>query len=174
MERRVFTYVALAMLVWAILGTATAGYYFTQFTTYQNEYRNLVKELNTLSQAMGNLSDVMETVSLKANILVDYGNETKIWHNNTALPVGSTGFTAILAVGDTRYVDYGGDMGILITSVDGLANNSTFGWFCWYRDSAESEWTFLEYSCVKYILHRGDIIAFTYQSYAIWPPTFPD
>jgi len=186
------TYVALAMLVWSISGTATAGYYFNQYSIYRNEYENLTtefnalasamgnlsgnlaKEFNALSGAVGNLSEVMESVSLRVNILVSCGNGTKVWHNNTALPVGSTAFTAILAVADTRYKDYGGDLGILVTSVGGLANNSTFGWFCWYRDTAVSKWVFLEYSCAKYILHRGDVIAFTYQSYAAWPPTFPD
>jgi len=76
-------------------------------------------------------------------------------------------------VTDARYEDYGEELGILVTSVDGLANNSTHAWFCWYRDSEKSEWTFLEYSCAKYILHRGDTIAFAYQSSMTWPPPFP-
>jgi hypothetical protein len=170
LERRAFTYIALAMLVWAISGTATAGYYFTQYTIYHNEYRNLVNEFNALSYAMGNISGVMESVSLRINILVSYGNGTKIWHNNTALPVGSTAFTSILAVADIRYKDYGGDLGILVTSVNGLTNSSTCGWSYWYRDIEKSEWVLPEYSCAKYILHRGDTIAFTYAS---WPPPPP-
>jgi len=159
LERRAFTYIALALLVWAVSGTATAGYYFTQYSIYQNEYRNLSK--------------VMEFVSLRVNILVGYGNGTRVWHNDTALPIGSTAFTAILAVADARYKDYGGDLGILVTSVDGVTGNSTNGWFYWYRDTEKSEWAFSEYSCTKYILHRGDTIAFTYQSYGLaWPPPF--
>ncbi len=167
------TYIALAMLVWAISTTATTGYYFTQYSTYQNEYRNLAKEFNALSGAMGNLSEVMESVSLRVNVLASYGNGTKVWHNNTALPVGSTAFTAILAVADTRYKDYGGDLGILVTSVDGLTSNSTNGWFYWYRDTEKLAWTLPEYSCAKYILHRNDIIAFTYESYMTWPLPLP-
>jgi len=185
------TYIALAMLVWAISTTATTGYYFNQYSTYQNEYENLTtefnalasamgnlsgnlaKEFNALSGAVGNLSEVMESVSLRVNILVSYGNETKVWHNNTALPVGSTAFTAILAVADTRYKDYGGDLGILVTSVDGLTSNSTNGWFYWYRDTEKLAWTLPEYSCAKYILHRNDIIAFTYESYMTWPLPLP-
>jgi len=173
LERKAFTYVVLAMLVWAISGTATAGYYFTQYTIYHNEYRSLTSEFNALSDAMGNLSEVMESVSLRANILVSYGNGTKVWHNNTALPVGSTAFTSILAVADIRYKDYGGDLGILVTSVNGLVSNSTHGWLYWYRDTEKSEWVLPEYSCANYILHRGDTIAFAYQSFMTWPPPFP-
>jgi hypothetical protein len=166
------------MLVWAISSTATAGYYFTQYNIYQNEYRNLAKEFNALSGSMENLSEVLESISLRVNILVSYGNGTKAWHNNTALPVGSTAFTAILAAADTRYKDYGGELGILVTSIDGLPNNSTIdrsthGWFYWYEDTEKRMWVLPEYSCAKYILHRGDTIAFTYESYMTWPPPSP-
>jgi len=159
------------MLVWAISGTATAGYYFTQYTIYHNEYRNLAKGFNTLSGAMGNLSEVMESISLRVSVLVSYGNGTKVWHNNTALPVGSTAFTAILSLANVRYNET--SMGILVTSVDGFANNSTHGWFYWYRDTEKSEWILPNYSCAEYILHRGDTIAFAYESYFMWPPPFP-
>jgi len=159
LEKRAFTYVVLALLVWAISGTIVAGYYFTQYNTYQNEYENLASE--------------MESISLRVNILVSYGNGTKIWHNNTALPLASTAFTAILAIADIKYTDYGGELGILVTSINGLASNSTHGWLYWYWDAENSEWILPEYSCAKYILHREDIIAFTYESYMTWPPPSP-
>jgi hypothetical protein len=173
LEKKAFTYVALAMLVWAVSSTAIAGYYYTQYNIYQKEYRSIASDFNALSGTIGNLSDVMESISLRVNILVNYGNGTNVWHNNTALPVGSTAFTAILGVADVRYKDSGADLGILVTSVDGLTNNSTQGWFYWYRDVEKSEWVLPDYSCAKYILHRGDTIAFAYESYMTWPPPSP-
>jgi len=158
LEKRIFTYVALALLVWAISGTIVAGYYFTQYNTYQDEYENLASEMESI---------------LFVNILVSYGNETKIWYNNTAFPLGSTAFKAILAIADITYTDFGGELGILVTSINGLASNSTHGWLYWYWDSENSEWVLPEYSCAKYILHRGDTIAFTYESYMTWPPPTP-
>ena len=107
------------------------------------------------------------------NVLVSYGNGTKIWYNKTALPLDSTAFKAILAVADVNYTDYGGELGILVTSINGLTNNSTHGWFYWYWDSGNSMWVLPEYSCAKYILHRDDVIAFTYESYSTWPPPQP-
>lgn len=171
MEKRLFTYVTLALLVWGILGTATAGYYLTQYTTYQNEYKNLLGDLNVLVSAVGNFSDVMNTLSLRVNILVSCGNGTRVWFNNTALPIGSTAFTAILAVSDVRYNDYGGTMGILVTSINGVprTGDSTHGWFYWYEETENSTWVPPNYSCDKYILHRGDTIAFSYESYNPWP-----
>jgi len=180
LEKRTFTYVALALLVWAISGTVVAGYYFIQYNTYQNEYKSLANEFNTLSGALdgfssnlGDITEVLESISLKVNILLSYGNGTKIWRNNTALPLASTAFTAILAIADIKYTDYGGELGILVTSINGVANNSTHGWLYWYWNAEKSEWTLPEYSCAKYILHRGDTIAFTYLNYITWPPPSP-
>ena len=202
MEKRTFTYVALALLVWAISGTIIAGYYFVQYNVYQNEYGKLASELNTLSGAVvdlsetfsatigdlsesftgefntlsdtiESLSEIMESTSLEVNILLSYSNGTKIWYNSTVLPLGSTAFTAILAIADIKYTDYGGELGILVTSINGLASNSTHGWLYWYWDVENSEWILPEYSSAKYILHRGDTIAFTYESYMTWPPPPP-
>jgi hypothetical protein len=170
LEKRVLTYVILAFLVWAVSGTAIAGYYFTQYTTYRDEYRNLLNDLNTLSNMMGNLSSVINPLALRVDILLSYGNGTGTWFNNTALPIGSTAFTAILAVSNVDYKDYGGTMGILVTSINGLAGDSmSHGWFYWYRDTQNSTWISPNYACSQYILHRGDTIAFSYESYNPWP-----
>jgi hypothetical protein len=174
LEKRLFTYVTLALLVWGILGTATAGYYLTQYTTYRSEYKNLLSDLNVLSTALGNFSDVMNTLSLRANILVSYGNGTRTWFNDTALPIGSTAFTAILAISNVKYKEgSGGVSGILVTSINGVAGDSTRGWFWWYEATENSTWSFPSYSCDQYILHRGATIAFSYESYITWPPPSP-
>jgi hypothetical protein len=189
-EKRLSTYLILALLVWAICSSAIAGYYFTRYTTYQSEYNNLLGDLNTVSgdienvsEAMnsislhlntlsgnvGNVSEVITSISLRTNVLVSYGNGTRTWSNNTALPIGSTAFTAILAISDVTYKDYGGTMGILVTSINGLANNSTNGWLYWGWDNQNSTWLSPNYSCSQYILHRGDTIAFSYENYNPWP-----
>jgi hypothetical protein len=119
---------------------------------------------------MRNLSDVMNSISLRVNILVSYGNGTRMWFNNTALPVGTIAFTALqLVTSNVNYTNYGGTMGILVTSINGLPNNSTDGWFYWVKPIGASTWTLPSYSCSQHILHQGDTIAFTYQSYNPWP-----
>lgn len=195
MEKRLFTYVVLGMFVWAFLGTIVAGYYFVQYNTYQTEYNNLASQLTgynnvvsdlvdqlgkyndivvKLGADIGNISNMLEGISLKAKVLINYGNETKIWHNNTVLPLGSTSFTAVYFIAqDINYTDYGGELGILVTSISTVTNNSTHGWFYWYWNSEKSEWILPEYSCSKLILHKEDIIAFSYSSYMNWPPSPP-
>jgi len=159
LEKRLVTYVILGLLAWAILSTVVAGYYFLQYNIYQREYNNLANEFNS--------------ISIKVNILLSYGNGTKNWFNNTVLPVGSTAFNATFSIADVEYEDYGGELGILVTSINGVDNNSTHGWFYWYWNSESSEWVLPNYSCAKHILHKGDIIAFAYASYIEWPPSPP-
>jgi hypothetical protein len=148
LEKRTFTYVALGLLVWAILGSVVAGYYFAQYNTYQNEYESLASEMESI---------------LSVNILVSYGNGTTIWTNNTALPIDSTAFKAILAIADINYTEYEG-LGILVTSINGRASNSTHFWLYWVWDAENSEWIDPGVGASQYILHRGDTIAWTYKS----------
>lgn len=170
MEKGLFTYVTLGILVWAILGTAIAGYYFVQYNIYRSEYNNIVNELNV---NVGDISTMLEGISLRANILISYGNGTKVWHNNTILPLGSTAFTAIYSIANNiNYTKYEG-LGILVTTLNGLTNNSTHGWLYWYWNLGSSEWILPNYSCAEHILHRGDTIAFTYVNYMEWPPPTP-
>ena len=171
MEKGFLTYVTLGVLVWAVLGTVVAAYYFVQYNTYRSEYSDLISRLGT---DVGDISTMLEGISFRANILVGYGNGTENWHNNTVLPLGSTAFTAIFSVVDSiNYTDYGGELGVLVTSINGVANNSTHGWFYWYWDLGNTEWVLPNYSSAKQILHRGDTIAFTYANYMIWPPPTP-
>jgi len=153
------------------MGTIVAGYYFIQYDNYRSEYNDLV---NQLGADIGEISTVLGGISLKANILLSYGNGTKVWRNNTVLPLGSTAFTAIYYLADDiNYTDYGGELGILVTSINGVANNSTHGWLYWCWDSQNSKWTLPEYSSAKHLLHKGEMIAFTYASYMEWPPPTP-
>ncbi len=157
MEKKRFIYIVLAMFVWGILGTVFAAYYFVQYDIYQKEYNNLTEQFNN--------------ISLKANILLDYGNETKRWYNNTVLPLGATAFNATHTIAHTmNYIDYE-ELGIYVTSINGLAFNSSHGWVYWTWDSEGSQWALPKYSCSEHILHDGDTIAFAYSKG--WPPPPP-
>ncbi len=157
MEKKLATYVILGVIVWAILGTFVGAYYYVQYITYRNEYNYL--------------TDQLDAISIKANIVINYGNGTKVWYNNTVLPLGSTAFIAInITVNTVEYTDYGGDLGILVTSINGVANDGPYGWFYCYWNHEEFEWKFPDHSSSRHILHDGDVVAFTYDSYPPKPP----
>ena len=159
MDKQLLVYVALGVFVWAILGSAVAAYFYAQYNIYRGEYVEL--------------ADQLSMISMKVNILLSYSNR-EVWYNSTLLPIGSTAFTALnFTTEEVNYTDYGGELGILVTSISGVANNSTHGWFYWYWSPEGSEWTLPNYSSAKHILHEGDTIAYTYANYAVWPPPPP-
>ena len=170
---------ALALLVWAVSMTFVTGYYYVQYTSYRNEYERLLQHTEELTNAveqqtenLNNLSSMLESISLKVNILVKYGNGAIEWHNETRVPLGATAYTATLAIAEVTSETYEG-LGILVKSINGVENNSTMAWFWWYWDTAASQWKLGEYSSTNYIMHRGDTIAWTYQNWETWPPPPP-
>ncbi|UCD96391.1 MAG: hypothetical protein JSV35_07875 [Candidatus Bathyarchaeota archaeon] len=195
MEKRTFTYITMGLLVWALLGTVATGYYFVQYVTYETEYQTLVDQLNAFYDVIGNLTvsvtdynelvseldanvkdvrSTLEGVALKVNVLLGFDAESKMWFNDTTLPLGATAFTGIYSISDSiNYTDYGGELGILVTSINDVTNNATHGWFYWQWIPTDSQWILPSYSSAKYILRKGDTIAFTYVSYADWPPNPP-
>ena len=134
---------------------------------------NFSNDLNHVSGNVQDISKVLDSISLKVNILIHYESKTKTWLNETVIPMGSTAFDAILNTADVKYVDYGGELGLLVNSINGLESDSTHGWIYWYWDKDNSEWLLPEYSSTKYILHRDDNIAWTYSDYGTWPPNPP-
>lgn len=180
--------------VWSIVSTLASAYYYVQFETYSREYRLLASYINTLSENIGDLinvtrilvsssknvseavdslSKILESISLKVNILIKYGPDNLVWYNGTAMPLGSTAFDTVFAVADDVTYKYYEGMGMLVTSINGVANNETMGWFWWYWNPGGSEWVLPDFSSDRYILHRNDVIAWTYSDYTTWPPQPP-
>lgn len=154
--KRTLAFVTLAILVWAALTTILFGYYFMRF----QEYTRLSREY--------------EAVTMKVHIYIDYGNETKVWHNNTLVPLGFTLLNATELVADVGYTNYPG-VGAFIDSVDSVENNvdETKSWFWWHWDTTTSQWILGEIGVNQQILHREDIMALAYRSYVTWPPSPP-
>lgn len=178
-EKRTFLLVVLALLVWAISTTTVTGYYYIQYNTYRQEYERLLQQTQTLANAIAQqtenvntLSEMLDAISLKVAILINYGESTVEWHNTTRVPLGATAYTATLAVANVTSETYEG-LGILVTSINGVANNSTHAWFWWHWDAAAQMWKLGESSSNSYIMHRGDVIAWAYQSWETWPPPPP-
>lgn len=185
-EKRALVFVCIALFVWAALASGISGAYYIQYNVYQKEYQGLLSTVNSIShmiEQLANISDslgnsaeqvneILESMSVKVDILVK-NNETSLkWHNSTYLPLGSTAFTGLMAIANITYESYG-EMGMLVTSIDGLRNTETTGWFWWRYNSTSSEWILPPYSADKDILHKGDVLAWTYQDYATWPPQPP-
>jgi len=151
-EKRTLTMIVLATIVWAVIATGSAAYYYLAFQDLVN--------------AIGG-------APVRVDVLLDYGNGTRKWpHNGTVLFANSTVLDALLSV--TKNVKY--DVypyGVLITEINGVKNvgNTTAGmaWMWYYWDWEKGTWTWGPEACDKYVLGRlgtHAIILWNYTSYS--------
>ena len=143
-------FVILGLAVWSAVATLAAAYYYTQYI----ETRNTFQELKSLV--------------ISVNVLMDYGDETKSWHNETVI-AGSTVFDALLVV--TKEAEYETTAyGVFVTSINGVKNEGTassgHAWLWYYWDAATSKWVDLLKAADAYILKPNDSIAWRYESYS--------
>lgn len=140
----------LGLAVWAAVGTLTTAYYYNQYAETRRTFEEFKSVVNNV------------------NVLINYGNGTQNWHNETLI-AGATAFDALLAV--TKNVDYQiFSFGVLVKSVNGVKNAGTptsgYAWF-WYDWNATTlSWTDLQKGADVYILKPNDSIEWQYQSYS--------
>ncbi len=149
MKKRTAVFMGLAFSVWAILATGMAGYYYLRFENVMSAFQEI------------------ESSIIEVDFVIDYGNGTVTWHNNTVLIAGATAFDALLAVAtDVQYESYG--FGKLITSINGrtpMVGESKF-WGFFFRNTTMSEWILSSVAADLYILSPGDSIKFEFTSWA--------
>lgn len=153
--KRTLVFATLATIVWAGLATILLSHYYLRF------------------QEIAKLTHEYEAVTMKVNIYIDYGNETKVWHNNTVVPVGFTLLNATELIADVD-VDYTYGFAS-VNAIDGvtfsLEEKKT--WFWWRWDPTISGWIFGEVGADQHLLSPEETLAWAYQSYETWPPPSP-
>jgi len=149
-SKRTLVFVVLALIVWSVTATAYAGYYYMQFKQLEN----------TL--------ETMQNLVLKVNILINYGNGTKEWHNNTLAPIGATVFNATLTIANVGYSMWGEYA--LIDSINGLQGTQEIGWIWWIWDASTSQWKPTLEAANQHVLVNGDTIGWHYQNWASTTP----
>jgi len=149
-EKRTLALAVLATLVWASTATGFAAYYYINFQ---------------------DLLTVIGGAPIKVDVLIDYGNGTREWHNGTVLFANSTVFDALLSVTKNVKFDVYPSLGVLVTEINGVKNvgNVTSGmawmWYYWEKES----WNWGPEACDKYILGKlgpHSIILWNYTSYS--------
>jgi len=146
-----------ALLVFLILASGVAVYFYLDNVEAHRRYNSLLSEL--------------EGVSLEVNLLIDYGNGSLVWHNKTLLPIGATLLNATLKV--SRSVEYiGSDMGVFVTGIDGVGTKIVkkgYYWLWWRFDKAQGKWVLGETAADRFILQRGDTLAWVYEDTSAYP-----
>lgn len=150
-QKRTLVFAVVGLTVWALVATLAAAYYNGLYT----ETRRTFEELKSLA--------------INVNLLMDYGNGTSVWHNQTVI-AGSTTFEALLTV--TKRVEYEtGAYGVFVSSINEVSNavetpTSGRAWLWYWWNATSSSWTDLLRASDAYILKPNDSVTWRYESYS--------
>ena len=139
----------MLFLLWALTASFLASYYWLQYT-------------DTINRIGG--------VPLYVDIGIDYGNQTRTWHNDTKALTGMTLFKVTRNIENITYNTAVG-YGAYIESINGLASNATHGWVWWKWDTFMLNWTRIDISSDAYAVADNEIFLWYYESG--WPPPPP-
>ncbi|MEM3684123.1 MAG: DUF4430 domain-containing protein [Conexivisphaerales archaeon] len=152
--------------------TALLGYYNKTLLLLANS----ASQLNTSSQAYANISQELPLLWKeyqrlyasvaelpKADILVEFGNGTRIWYNVTYQPGWNLYIATLVALNgkiDAIYYPSFGEH--FVTGIAGVENNQTASWFLWTYNGS---WQMANVGADDIIVSSGSSYAWTFCTY---------
>ena len=141
-----WTTVALLCAVISLSYTALQQY--NRAEAYEREYANLLEELDGLT--------------IIIDLLLDYGNGTAVWFNDTLVPLGGDLLLATELVASVDYTT--GEYGAFVTAINGVGGDPNHFWLWYYLE--DGKWTLGPVACDAWRLHDGDVVAWRYTSFS--------
>ena len=151
-RKSMWMWFSLGLLCLTILTTYLSIYYYTEAQKYQTLYNETLNELSKFSKY------------ILVNILIDYGNGTAIWYNNTAVVGGSSLLEATKTVAEVEYTEY--SFGVFVSAINNVAGNQTHAWLWYIWNSTKGDWDLGPTGADSWILRDGDIISWVYTKWA--------
>ena len=147
-ERSGWMWVSLALLCGLILASYGSMHYYNEYSKYQQLYEDTLGELKQFKTHM------------LASILIDYGNGTKEWHNDTVVPLEATLFNLTTEVANVNYTVY--PFGVFVTAINDEGGDPGYFWL-WYKwNSTSAQWDTYMVGADAFILHHGDVVSWVY------------
>lgn len=147
--------VIVVLLAGMLIASSVAALYVYKYDTAQNNANVYLSELRSSSSSV-------QTTS----ILLDFGNGTVTWHNDTQVQPGTNLYTAtvIVAGGNvnaTWYPQYGEHY---VTGIDNVENSATESWFLWTHNGSAT-WQVASTGADLYQASDGTLYAWTFCNY---------
>ena len=118
----------------------------------------------------------LDKISFSVDILFNYGNGTKIWHNDTRLPMGVNLYNVTVLVSDGKldaayYPEY---QSHFIMSINGVGASDDpdklhWSWIAWFFDEGLGEWVSYDVSADMVYPKEGDILAWCFEDMSNFP-----
>jgi hypothetical protein len=143
----------------------------TQVNVTRGDFEPLLMEFNDLLTSLaakGLESLVGETITIKVNLCIDYGNGTREWHNVSTSP-GITLFDLTQQVAQIEY-DYYPTMQpghVLMKTINGVAPSPAEWkyWFWYYWDENSGQWVFGQVGCDAWTLRDNGTYRWIYKGW---------
>lgn len=139
--KRTFFFVTLALLVWSVLASLIAGYYYYQ---YNDLFSKTHKPI------------------IHVNLGINYGNGTTKWFNETKARAGDTFLDVTMLVATVNYTSTPG-VGAWINSINNVANTLTKYWYWWLWTAFG--WAEGQAAADRYIVGDNETYYWYYEAY---------
>jgi hypothetical protein len=149
-ERSPWMWTSLGLICLLIVVSYIAVYYHNESAHYRSLYERAAADLKKLT--------------MPVNILIDYGNGTRKWYNNTLVPREANLLLATEIIASVKSITYP-EMGKFVTNINGVGGDpgKYWIWYIWNRN--ESRWDWGPVACDKYILREGDTVMWRYEQF---------
>ncbi|MGD0637914.1 MAG: hypothetical protein ABSA72_07730 [Nitrososphaerales archaeon] len=150
-------YVVIVVLLAGMLISST----FAALYLYQ--YNQAETDANAYLSQLKSVQPTQET-----SILLDFGNGTLVWHNDTQVPTGANAYVATIIaargiVNATYYPPPYAEH--IVTGIDNVQGNQQESWFIWTYN-ATARWQVAQVGADELAAGTGSIFAWTYCTYS--------
>jgi hypothetical protein len=132
-----------------VSGLAVLYYYqYSQQVVQNNNYIDALKKAN---------------IRFFSNIVIDFGNGSHVWYNDTGVQPGSNLYIATLLVTNgnvnaTWYAQYGEH---LVTGIDGIQNTQAKSWYLWTYNNTAS-WQVAQVGADQLFVNNASVFAWMF------------
>jgi hypothetical protein len=136
----------------------------SSFAIYSQYQLNLVKkEYDELLDDIFNLEGDLDELTILVDINIDYGNGSSTWYNETRIPINSN---LLYATQTLVSVDYStSEFGAIVDNINRVGGDKDTYWIWQYYDPNEKSWEFGAVASDNWILHKGDVVSWSYTSF---------
>jgi len=149
-SQRTLLFATLGLLVWGLLASLTAGYYYYSYNDLVNKIKKPVVHIN---------------------LGINYGHSTPTkWFNETRVKAGDTLLNATMLVANVKYTVWPGS-GAFVDSIDNVTNSGSYYWLWWMLTSYG--WSQGQVASDRYIVGDNETYNWYYEDTSAWPPPSP-
>jgi len=150
-RRRTLQGIVVVLVAVVLIVSGLAAYYYSQYNQVESENSTYVQQLRQLD------------VDYSSHILIDFGNGTRVWFNDTKFQPGLNLYAATEVITDghinsTYYPEFSSH---LVTAIYNIGNAGNDYWGIWTYNSTAS-WQMAPVGADQLQVYSGSVFAWTY------------